>query len=266
MKRILTNLLSSLAGKKKHQGLFEHLHQISLNGMNIGGGGSTDTSGEKFAIEYINRKFEKQDSITIFDVGANVGDYSILLKDIFKEKARLFSFEPSKKTYQKFLINTKDLSDLNHYNFGFGNEDTKITLFSNADESALASLYPRRLDHFNIQMNKTEEIEIKTIDWFCLEQGIKHIHFLKIDVEGHEIQVLEGAKNIIDSKGIDFIQFEFGGCNIDSRTFFQDFYYFLKDNYHIHRIVKDGLYTIKGYKEMYEAFITTNYLAERIDT
>jgi len=38
----------------------------------------------------------------------------------------------------------------------------------------------------------------------------------------------------------------------------------LKDDYYIYRIVKDGLYKIERYKEIYEAFITTNYLAERI--
>jgi len=68
---------------------------------------------------------------------------------------------------------------------------------------------------------------------------------------------------MLHSGSIDFIQFEFGGCNIDSRTYFQDFYYLLKDNYKIYRIVKDGIYPINQYREMYEAFITTNYLAEK---
>lgn len=263
MKKILSKILGPMAGKIKYQGLFEHLHQLSLNGMNIGGGGSTDTSGERFAMEYIHHKLSKNDDLTIFDVGANVGDYSILLKEVFKEKAHIFSFEPSKKTYNKFLIKTKDVKHLNSYNFGFGDENTRITLFSDADESGLASLYQRRLDHFNLHMNKTEEIEILTIDGFCAQHEIKHIHFLKIDVEGHETKVLEGAKNMVNNQGIDYIQFEFGGCNIDSRTFFQDFYYLLKDNYHIYRIVRDGLFKIENYKEMYEAFITTNYIAER---
>ena len=68
---------------------------------------------------------------------------------------------------------------------------------------------------------------------------------------------------MLENHKVDFIQFEFGGRNIDSRTYFQDFYYLLKEDYYIYRIVKDGLYKIERYKEMYEAFITTNYLAER---
>ena len=78
-----------------------------------------------------------------------------------------------------------------------------------------------------------------------------------------KLKALNGAAQMINSKQIDVIQFEFGGCNIDSRTYFQDFYYLLKDNYKIYRILKDGLYQINQYKEIYEAFTTTNYLAEK---
>ncbi|MCG2725664.1 MAG: FkbM family methyltransferase, partial [Elusimicrobia bacterium] len=137
------------------------------------------------------------------------------------------------------------------------------TLYRNADESGLSSIYKRRLDHFNLSMDKSENIEVKTIDAFCKEQKIEHIHFLKLDVEGHELKVLEGASGMLKLGAIDFIQFEFGGCNIDSRTFFQDFYYLFKDNYKIYRILKDGLYKINHYKERYEVFTTTNYLMER---
>lgn len=62
---------------------------------------------------------------------------------------------------------------------------------------------------------------------------------------------------------IDFIQFEFGGCNIDSRTYFQNFYYLLNTKYQIYRILKNGLYSIKKYRETQEIFVTTNYLAQR---
>ena len=149
------------------------------------------------------------------------------------------------------------------YNFGFGNTNTFLTLYYNQDESGLASVYERRLDHFNIKMDLKEEIEIKTIDSFCKENNIAQINFLKLDVEGHELSVLNGAIKMLTNHKIDFIQFEFGGCNIDSRTYFQDFYYLLNKDFYIYRIVKDGLFKVDNYKEIYEAFTTTNYLAER---
>ena len=84
---------------------------------------------------------------------------------------------------------------------------------------------------------------------------------LKLDVEGHELKVLNGAHSLINSNSIDFIQFEFGGCNIDSRTYFQDFFYLLNPYYEIYRLVKDGIVLIEHYEERHEVFVTTNYLA-----
>jgi hypothetical protein len=112
-------------------------------------------------------------------------------------------------------------------------------------------------------MDITEEIKLTTIDLYCKKNNIEQIHFLKLDIEGHELNALNGAKNMIEKGKIDFIQFEFGGCNIDSRTYFQDFYYILKDKYKIYRILKDGIYELPDYKETYEIFITINYLAIR---
>lgn len=264
MKTLFKKLLNPLLGNVKFQPLFEYLQQLSLYGMHIGRGGSKDDSGEGVAIKYVAEKLQHEKQVTVFDIGANIGTYSILLNTVLKERGRIFSFEPSQKTFKKLQEHTRNIPAITAYNFGMGSEDAILTLFSNQDESGLASVYHRNLDHLDIDMNKTEAIEIRTVDGFCSSHHIGHIHFLKIDVEGHEMKVLEGAKKLIDAKQIDFIQFEFGGCNIDSRTYFQDFFYLLKDNYHIYRIVRNGLYPIKKYKEVYEAFLTTNYLAEKI--
>ncbi|MAY82991.1 MAG: methyltransferase FkbM [Flavobacteriales bacterium] len=231
--------------------------------MNIGKGSFNDESGEENAIRYINKQFDGVDDLMIFDVGANVGHYSILLNKHIGEKAMIHAFEPSKRTFDKLQSNVGDLNNIVPHNFGLGNEQSKQTLYTNTEGSGLASVYKRNLDHINIDMNQSEDIVISTLDSFCDENKISHIHFLKLDVEGHELKVLEGAAKMLRSASIDFIQFEFGGCNIDSRTYFQDFYYLLKDNFNLYRIVKDGLFPISRYSEMYEAFSTTNYLAER---
>jgi len=265
MYKFIIKRLASKAGKTKYQPLFEGMLKASLKGMNIGGGSESHLSGERLVVQYIHQRIGNVNDIVIFDVGANVGSYSLMLNEVFGTSANILSFEPSKKTSQKFVTNANGRSNIILYNLGFSNMNAGDILYSNADESGIASVHKRRLDHFNIEMNRSEPIALRTLDSFCSEKGINHIHFLKLDVEGHELKVLEGAKNLLASKSIDFIQFEFGGCNIDSNTFFQDFYYLLKDNYCISRILQDGLYPIGEYKEIYEAFLTTNYLAERID-
>jgi len=257
MKKIVTIILCKIS----NQHFWEKIFQLSLRGMNIGNGGDFSQSGELFVLKYIQNKLKKEPLVVIFDVGANVGNYSKALSDIFDAQAKIYSFEPSKKTFEVFLTATKAYENIIPNNFGFSDKACNRTLFTNAESSGFASVYQRRLEHFGINMDKTEEIELTTIDAYCTENKIERIHFLKLDVEGHELSALNGAKKMIRNKKIDFIQFEFGGCNMDSRTYFQDFYYLLKDNYTIYRILKDDIYELSNYREIYEIFIPTNFLA-----
>ncbi|TAF34147.1 MAG: FkbM family methyltransferase [Cytophagales bacterium] len=232
--------------------------------MNFGNGGDFAQSGELFVAQYIKDRLAKelgQSSVVIFDVGANVGKYAKALSELFGSKAKIFAFEPSQKTFELFKETTKTCSNIIPNNLGFSNKEYTHTLFTNTEGSGLASVYQRKLDHFGISMDKTEEIKLSTIDNYCQQHNIDRIHFLKLDIEGHELSALTGAQDMIANKKVDYIQFEFGGCNIDSRTYFQDFYYLLKDNYRIYRILKNGIHELPTYKETYEIFITINYLA-----
>jgi FkbM family methyltransferase len=156
----------------------------------------------------------------------------------------------------------KGISGVIPVNLGLSDKMERQNLYSDSLSSGLASVYNRRLDHYNIEIDKTEEINLTTIDSFCVSNGIENIDFLKIDVEGHELNVLQGAKRMIENEKIRFIQFEFGGCNIDSRTFFQDFFYLLNDKYKIYRVFRNGLIPIVRYSETNEIFLTVNYFAE----
>ncbi len=258
-------IFSFIAGKKRYQKFFELLHRISLKGMNMGAVGGPDKSGERSALMYIRNKIRNTDNWVLFDVGANIGNYTLLLKEVFGTNSMVYSFEPAKNTFHELEFNLTGKTNVRLCNFGLGEERTRLTLYSTAASSGISSVYHRRLDHYHIQMDRTEDVEIRTVDDFCKENGIDHIHLLKLDVEGHEIKVLKGASAMINSGKVDFIQFEFGGTDIDSRVFFQDFYYLLKDRYDLYRIVKDGLYKLKGYTEVYENFMATMYMAKRKD-
>ncbi len=246
-----------------NQHVWENIFLLSLRKMNFGNGGDFKQSGELFVAKFIQNRLSKESQIIIFDVGANIGNYSKSLSNLFNSKAKIFSFEPSQKTFELFLETTRNCGNIIPNNFGFSDNEYNQILFTNSEGSGLASVYQRKLDHFGITMDKTEEIKLTTIDSFCDENKIERIHFLKLDIEGHELNALKGSKKMINGKKIDFIQFEFGGCNIDSRTYFQDFYNLLKENYDIYRILEDGIYELATYKETYEIFITVNYLAIR---
>lgn len=142
-------------------------------------------------------------------------------------------------------------------------QEQDATLYYDKQGSGLASLTKRRLDHFNIDFEQSEKIHVSTLNAYCKKHNIGHIHLLKLDVEGHELDVLNGALELFAKDAIDIVTFEFGGCNIDTKTYFQDFWYFFKDkNMSIYRILPNNkLYKISEYRELYEQFVTTNYVA-----
>lgn len=260
MKKRLWKIVKLLGGKKSAQTFWETLHRASLIGMNIGEGGEYAQSGEKFVLQSMQKKFRENAQPIIFDVGANIGDYAKLAQSSISN-AIIHCFEPSKNTFEKLSQNTQDQKNIILNNFGLGNKAEKIKLYYSDSFSGLSSLYHRRLDHFNKNLDKSEEVEIRTLDEYCQANKITRIDFLKLDVEGHEFAALNGSKTMLSGGNIDCLQFEFGGCNIDSRTFFQDFFYLLKDRYDIFRILKNGLKPIKEYRETQEIFLTTNFLA-----
>ena len=196
----------------------------------------------------------------IFDVGANKGNYSKELIKTYKN-ANYYLFEPNLLNYEKLKLDFSELKNIKIINKALSDKNGFGFLYSDKSGSGLGSLFKRRLNHFNINFNNKEKINLIRLDTF-LQEEIKDIiiDYFKMDVEGSELKILEGIGVYINK--IKLIQFEFGGCNIDSRTFFQDFwYYFKKHNFDLFRITVTGPKKIEKYTENDEFFKTTNYIA-----
>jgi FkbM family methyltransferase len=238
---------------------------ISLeNRMGIGCGGSVAQSGEHVVLDILLSMAARP--FVIFDVGANVGQYLSVVTSRLDPIVpyEIHCFEPACSTFKILTSNHGSNPNLTLNNFGLAANESEGTLYMNDESSQLASLTKRRLDHFNIHHGKLKEtVKLRTIDEYCCSRGIRRIHLLKIDVEGHELEVLSGANHFISNGLIDLVQFEFGGCNIDTKTYFQDFFYFFKaHDFCLYRILPQGrLLRRHAYSESDEKFRTTNYLA-----
>lgn len=196
--------------------------------------------------------------LIVFDVGANIGSYTneVLIQ---YPNCLVFAFEPSILAGSIFLERHKLEANVHFEAFGFYSEITSKILYSDTPGSPIASLTRRNLQHFGNEFKCQEKVKLDTIDNYCQINGVIP-DLLKIDVEGHELDVLMGALDTINKIAV--VQFEFGGCNIDSRTFFQNFWYFFKQNdFKIYRITNNKPLLIDKYSESDEYFSTTNYLA-----
>ena len=259
---MLKKVFLRISGNRAVQGAIEKKIQSLQELLGIGSGDGVLSSGEQAVFDILRHKFNPP--YCIFDIGANQGQFlRLLLEHIAVDDFAVHCFEPGRETFKILVASLSDDRRIQLNNTGLGKEQGEAVLHFDSAGSGLASLTKRNLDHFGIDFNQSEKVKIDTIDHYCSENSIKHIHLLKIDVEGHELDVLAGAGRMFDEKAIDVVTFEFGGCNIDTRTFFRDFWHFFcKINMKIMRITPSGyFYPIESYREIYEQFRTTNFIA-----
>lgn len=196
------------------------------------------------------------------DIGGNKGMYSEHILNKFPN-CNIVIFEPSGTNADILREKFSNASNVSVQQCAVSNVVGDAILYSDHDGSGLASLTRRRLDHFGIEFERVEKVSsIRFEDYWRESLGCKNIDICKIDIEGHELDALMGFGEAI--KHISVIQFEFGGCNIDTRTFFQDFWYFFQDNgFDIYRISPLGIIHLSRYREQDEFFSTTNFIAKR---
>ena len=198
----------------------------------------------------------------VLDIGANVGLWSEALL-ASAAGAHVFAFEPSRAAFDLLSQRLQGSPNIELVNLGVGKEPGNAMLWADQPGSGLGSLTRRRLDHFSIDFSHSEDVQIVTLDEWCQENQVRP-DLIKLDVEGHELDVLHGAERTLRS--VQVVQFEFGGCNIDTRTYFQDFFYFFKERgFRLMRLTPAGLVAVEAYREQDESFQTTNYFGVRTD-
>lgn len=206
------------------------------------------------------QSFLKSPPKLAIDIGGNVGNYAAELRRR-NPRLEIHIFEPSVANITKLNARFGDDKLITLVPLAISDKAGDATLFSNEPGSGLGSLTQRRLDHFNITFDTEEVIRTTRFEDYWREQiGSRRLDMVKIDVEGHELAALKGFGGALSATRI--LQFEFGGCNIDTRTYFQDFWYlFAERDFDIYRITPFGSEKITQYRESDESFSTTNYLA-----
>lgn len=142
--------------------------------------------------------------------------------------------------------------------------DGNATLYSAGDAAGNASLHERRDTYFIDQSFSPVTVPQVAIDSVIAKYAIATVDFMKMDIEGHELFALRGAQHSIEAGTIRALSFEFGSGNINSRTFFRDYWDLLTGHgYRLHRVLPGGrLLETERYSEELEYFRgVSNYIS-----
>lgn len=262
--KILFRYVSLITGNDLAQKMLRAMSKALRYLQGIGAGANFEISGERFLIKSV-LKSDRDSTCVVFDVGANVGEFSQeVLHRRGDGKLELHAFEPTNSAFAQLRSALAPRDGLYLNRCALGQVRAEMPIYFDAPASGLASLTRRNLSFRSLDMSQQETVLVRTLDDYCAETGVKRIDFLKIDVEGHELDVLRGAVQMLERRAIQRIMWEFGGANLDTRTTFRDFWevYGRYGFGRIYRLVPPGhLHRVRAYDESLEQYTTTNYVA-----
>lgn len=234
------------------------VYLCGLRGLGVLNYESAVVNGE----DWFLRKFiAKRKKIVVFDVGANIGNYT---KNILKNNSDvcIYAFEPHPRNFKILISNVHHVS-FYPYNVAVGSGTGTLNLYdyADADGSSHASLYRDVIECIHDSNSVSCNVSVVSLDEFAVNNNLSKIDLLKIDVEGHELEVLNGATRLVAENKIDIIHFEFNEMNVLSRTFFKDFWDKL-NHYDLYRLLPNSLVKIERYNPIFcELFAYQNIIA-----
>lgn len=214
-------------------------------------------NGENFVLETLARQ---RDVRTILDVGANVGDWAAMAATQLPG-ARVHSFEIVPATRALLAQRVASLPNVQVHACGLGaavgEVEVHVTEGMNANSTCVGGV----TELFHKTRPATVTAPVDTGDRFLAAQGITHVDFLKLDVEGYEPQVLAGFAEALAAGRIRMIQFEYGWVNAMVRFLLKDFYDLLQPKGMRIGKIFPGHVEFRDYSLYEENFFGPNYLA-----
>jgi FkbM family methyltransferase len=221
---------------KFHKALF----LASMHGLGILNHENFQVSGEYF---FIQKLLSGKNTPIVIDIGANTGTYALEIRKI-SNNACIYAFEPNPDAFSTLK---KEARQYNFFAFPLGMSDNnkEAILYDRSDMSGSehASLYKKVITDIHKQEVQRIPAKFTTLDIFIKSQNFESIDLVKIDTEGHELAVLNGAVESIRRKIIKAFQIEFNEMNIIAGTSF----YKLKralPGYSWYRLLPDGMVPI----------------------
>jgi len=146
--------------------------------------------------EYELAKKIVQPGMTVLDIGAHKGFYTLLLSRRVGAEGRVLAFEPSRRERARLKVHVRGNSchNVSIFDFALGQNEDEGTLFVvRGPETGLNSLRPQGE---GVRSNG-EKVRIRSLDAVLSEAAVSQVDFVKIDVEGAELSVFSGANRLL---------------------------------------------------------------------
>jgi len=199
---------------------------------------------EKYEYDFINNLSLTENSV-VLDIGSNIGLYTIFFARLCPKLKKIISVEASPPNFKKLNINCKlnNVSNVSIYNLVVSGINDQIVDFY--EEGAISSTQEKFLTNLGFSEQKLQKIEMKTItiDRLIEKEKIDQISLLKIDIEGAEVEALNGASNALKQQKIKNMIIEYHSNENKNKILDM-----LKSNYKLDEDIPRRVYT--GNSEM----------------
>jgi len=139
----------------------------------------------------------------IFDVGANVGQSALEFAKSFPEAA-IHSFEPFAANFNELVHNTRDTVAIRSHKLALtdrnGSMDVLVDKVANSEWNSITE--KRQVEMKSSSDFTKESVSLSRGDSFCEVRGISGIDVLKIDTEGHDLEVIRGFEGMFEKEKI----------------------------------------------------------------
>lgn len=178
----------------------------------------------------------------IFDVGANVGQTTQKYRKLFP-RSKIYSFEPFSNVFNTYSINTEGDKMIHKNQIALSDNIGESSFFTHKCHytNSLLPISDKYKSENNYKLESKIKVKTDTLDNFCEKNNINRINILKMDVQGGEMLVLEGSKEMLSKKAIDLIYTEVEFVAIyenqplfdDIKKYLMDYGYILYKNYNL---------------------------------
>lgn len=157
---------------------------------------------------YVIQKSLRQGDVFV-DVGASVGQMTFLASDLVGDGGLVLSFEPHNFRYAQLVdgITINNRSNIRTFNIGLGREKAMVRLYT--DVYSPTMLPEKKGPNF-------QNVQVDTLDAILGQWQINDVRMVKIDVEGYECAVVQGAQKLLSSKNAPILSVEHGIYDSDS--------------------------------------------------